>query len=258
MESVVGVGLYNARNGTTPYKVGGVLVFDNLMESNPNKKGRFSQGLTGSTVSLTVHVGLIYTAVVATMGGPEEAAEIVADTQMVFIQEQAEEEAPPPPEVLDLPPPKGFRTLAAPIAIPTGIPPVDLSQQFDPRDFSGVGVEEGIFEGVEEDGPVDLAQVFTEAVVDEPPERISCPPPEYPRMMQQAGVEGVVVMQGVVDTTGRIERESVEVIQSSQRAFDGPALQLLRRCIFRPGRVRGQAVRVLIQLPVQFSLIGGL
>ena len=77
-------------------------------------------------------------------------------------------------------------------------------------------------------------------------------------MMQQAGVEGIVVMQGVVDTTGRIERESVEVIQSSQRAFDGPALQLLRRCIFRPGRVRGQAVRVLIQLPVQFSLIGGL
>ena len=77
-------------------------------------------------------------------------------------------------------------------------------------------------------------------------------------MMQQAGVEGIVVMQGVVDTTGRIERESVEVIQSTQRAFDGPALQLLRRCIFRPGRVRGQAVRVLIQLPVQFNLIGGL
>ncbi len=233
-------------------------MFDNLMESNPNTAGRLSQASVGSTLSLAVHTGIIYAAVVATMGGPEEAAEIVADTQMVFIQEQPEEEAPPPPEVLDLPPPKGFRTLAAPIAIPTGIPPVDLSQQFDPRDFSGVGVEEGIFEGVEEEGPVDLAQVFTEAVVDEPPERISCPPPEYPRMMQQAGVEGVVVMQGVVDTSGRIERQSVEVIQSTQRAFDGPALQLLRRCIFRPGRVRGQAVRVLIQLPVQFSLIGGL
>lgn len=232
-------------------------MFDNLMESNPNKAGRFAQAFSGSTISFAIHTGLIYTAVVATMAGPEDAAEIVADTQMVFIQEQPEEEAPPPPEVLDLPPPKGFRTLAAPIAVPTGIPPVDLSQQFDPRDFSGIGVEEGIFEGVEE-GPVDLAQVFTEAVVDEPPERISCPPPEYPRMMQQAGVEGVVVLQGVVDTTGRIERESVVVIQSTQRAFDGPGMQLLRRCIFRPGRVRGQAVRVLIQLPVQFTLIGGL
>jgi TonB family protein len=76
-------------------------------------------------------------------------------------------------------------------------------------------------------------------------------------MMQQAGVEGMVVLQGVVDTSGRIERESVEVISSTQRAFDGPAMQLLRRCIFRPGRVRGSAVRVLVQLPVQFTLIGG-
>ncbi len=227
------------------------------MESAPKKEGRFGRGMSSSTVSLALHFGVIYVAVVATMGGPEDAGEIVTDTQMVFIQEAPEEEAPPPPEVLDLPPPKGFRTLAAPISVPTGIPPVDLSQQFDPRDFSGIGVEEGIFEGVEE-GPVDLAQVFTEAVVDEPPERISCPPPEYPRMMQQAGVEGTVVMQGVVDTTGRIERESVEVIQSTQRAFDGPAMQLLRRCVFRPGRVRGRPVRVLIQLPVQFALIGGL
>ena len=232
-------------------------MFDNLMESAPKREGQLTRGLSGTTISFALHFGVIYFAIVATMGGPEDAGEIVADTQMVFIQEAPEEEAPPPPEVLDLPPPKGFRTLAAPIAVPTGIPPVDLSQQFDPRDFSGIGVEEGIFEGVEE-GPVDLAQVFTEAVVDEPPERISCPPPEYPRMMQQAGVEGTVVMQGVVDTSGRIERESVEVIQTTQRAFDGPAMQLLRRCVFRPGRVRGQAVRVLIQLPVQFALIGGL
>ncbi len=72
--------MYNARNGTTLYQVGGVLVFDNLMESNPNRKGRFSQGLTGSTVSFAVHTGLIYAAVVATMGGPEEAAEVVAVT----------------------------------------------------------------------------------------------------------------------------------------------------------------------------------
>jgi protein TonB len=227
------------------------------MESAPKREGQLKRGISGSSVSVALHFGVIYIAVVATMGGPEQAEEIVADTQMVFIQEAPEEEAPPPPEVLDLPPPRGFRTLAAPISVPTGIPPVDLSQQFDPRDFSGIGVEEGIFEGVEE-GPVDLAQVFTEAVVDEPPERISCPPPEYPRMMQQAGVEGTVVMQGVVDTTGRIERESVEVIQSTQRAFDGPAMQLLRRCVFRPGRVRGRPVRVLIQLPVQFTLIGGL
>ncbi len=229
-------------------------MFDNLMESAPKKRS-VRQSVSTSTVSVVVHAGLIYFAVTATMRAAEEAAEIVADTTMVFIQEQPEEEEPPPPEVLDLPPPKGFRTLAAPVDIPTGIPPIDLSQEFDPRDFSGIGVEEGIFEGIEE--AVDLAQVFTEAVVDEPPERISSPPLEYPRMMQQAGVEGLVVLQAIVDTSGRIEPESIVVVSSDQRAFEGPAKLLLRRSLFRPGRVRGVAVRVLIQLPIQFTLIGG-
>jgi protein TonB len=232
-------------------------VFDNLVESQPNKKGWFGQRLSGSFVSGVIHFAMIYGAIMATMGGGQVEEEIVADTTMVFIQEQPEQDEPPPPEVLDLPPPKGFRTLAAPVNIPTGIPPIDLSQQFDPRDFSGVGVEEGIFEGVEDEGPVDLAQVFNEAVVDEPPERISSPPLEYPRMMQQAGVEGMVVLQGVVDTSGRIEANSIEVVSSTNRAFEGPAKNLLRRSLFRPGRVRGQPVRVLIQLPIQFNLIGG-
>ena len=231
-------------------------MFDQLMESDPNKEGMVARVFSGSTVSVVLHTGLIYFAIVMTMGGAEEVQEVVADTTMVFIQEQPEEDEPPPPEVLDLPPPKGFRTLSAPINIPTGIPPIDLTQQFDPRDFSGIGVEEGVFEGVEE-GPIDLAQVFTEAVVDEPPERISSPPLEYPRMMQQAGVEGSVVLQGVVDTTGRIEAGSIVVISSTNRAFEGPARNLLQRSLFRPGRVRGQAVRVLIQLPIQFTLIGG-
>ncbi len=232
-------------------------MFDNLVESQPNKKGWLQQRLSGSFVSTTLHAVVIYGAIMTTMSSGEIIEEMVADTTMVFIQEQPEQDEPPPPEVLDLPPPKGFRTLAAPVNIPTGIPPIDLSQQFDPRDFSGVGVEEGIFEGVEEEGPVDLAQVFNEAVVDEPPERISSPPLEYPRMMQQAGVEGLVVLQGVVDTSGRIEQNSIEVVSSTNRAFEGPAKNLLRRSLFRPGRVRGQPVRVLIQLPIQFTLIGG-
>ena len=100
------------------------------------------------------------------------------------------------------------------------------------------------------------AQIFTEATVDEVPQRISCPPLRYPRVMQHRGVEGAVVVQAVVDTTGRIERESVEVTRSTDSAFNQPAMQMIRGCIFRPGRVGGRAVRVLIQLPLLFSLIG--
>ncbi len=229
-------------------------MFDNLMESDP-KKGGLSGAAATSFSSIAAHVVIIGFAVFATMKTAEDAASLVSDTTMVFIQEQEEEE-PPPPEVLDLPPPKGFRTLAAPINVPTSIPAIDLNQQFDPRDFSGVGVEEGIFEGIG-DAPIDLAQIFNEAVVDEPPERISSPPLEYPRTMQQAGVEGMVVLQAVIDTSGRVERGSIEVVQSTNNAFESAARRLLERSLFRPGRVRGRPVRVLIQLPIQFTLIGG-
>ena len=229
-------------------------MFDNLMESDPKKRGLRGAAAT-SFSSIAAHVVIIGFAVVATMKTAEEASSLVSDTTMVFIQEQEEEE-PPPPELLDLPPPKGFRTLSAPINVPTSIPAIDLNQQFDPRDFSGVGVEEGIFEGIG-DAPIDLAQIFNEAVVDEPPERISSPPLEYPRTMQQAGVEGMVVLQAVIDTSGRVERGSIEVVQSTNAAFESAARRLLERSLFRPGRVRGRPVRVLIQLPIQFTLIGG-
>lgn len=234
-------------------------MFDNLVESNP-KNLRLGQKISGSGLSVGIHTLMIWGAVTVTMKVQEAVTEVAVDTMMIFIDEEPEEqkpdEAPPPPKLLNLAPPKGFKILSAPIEVPTTIPDIDLSDEFDPRDYSGIGVEGGIFEGIE-DGPIDLAQIFNEAVVDEPPERISSPPLDYPRTMQRAGVEGLVLLQGVVDTTGRIEPNSIVVVRSDQKAFEAPAKQLLRRSLFRPGRVRGRPVRVLIQLPIQFTLIGG-
>ena len=103
-------------------------------------------------------------------------------------------------------------------------------------------------------GPVDFSQVFEAA--DEPPERISCPPLVYPRMMQQANIKGNVILQFIVDTTGHVERGSSEVINSTHRAFEGAARDMILRCRFRPGRVRGRAVRALMRLPIIFALQG--
>jgi TonB family protein len=169
---------------------------------------------------------------------------------MVFIEQK--EEKPPEPEAPP-PPPKGFQTLMAPINIPTSIPPINLNETFDPRNFTGVGVEMGVAKGVDT-GPVDLTQVFIEAVVDEPPERISFPPLDYPRMLLEARIEGTVTLEAVIDTTGHAEPNSIKVISSTNRAFEAPAKDGLRKALFRPGRVRGQAVRVLVHLPLRFVI----
>lgn len=229
-------------------------MFDVLIESKPKRRG-IGRTLPSSIFSLVTHGILIYAAVVATMKGSGALEQVVADTQMVFLEEQKPEpeepQAPPPP-------PKGFQTLLAPVEIPTSIPPIDLNERFDPRDFTGVGVELGVATGVVQQvtGPVDLTQVFIEAVVDEPPERISFPAPEYPRILLEAGVEGMVVLEAIIDTTGHAEPGSIKVIESTNRAFEAPAREAMRKALFRPGRVRGQPVRVLVHMPIRFVIPG--
>ncbi|MDH3457748.1 MAG: energy transducer TonB [Gemmatimonadota bacterium] len=237
-------------------------MFDNLVESN--RKGRRDvKGVIGGMFTSTiVQTLLIGGAIYATMGVAQESQSVDIDTIMLVMdepdQEPEEEPDEPPPVVTSLnPPPKGFQVLTAPIDIPTEIPPINLEERFDPRDYSGVGVEGGVFQGVEGGtGPVDLTQVFAEAVVDEVPERISCPLPEYPRMMQQANIEGQVLLQFVVETDGHVNPSSIESLNSSHKAFEGPARDMISKCLFRPGRVRASPVRVLVQMPIIFNLAG--
>lgn len=235
-------------------------MFDNLILSNPTKKPRWAGG---TAFSMVTHFVLIYLAVLATAKGAEVVQEIATDTTMVFLTEHQDEpepepepEEPQPQQIVNLnPPPKGFQTVSAPIDIPTDIPPIDLTQRFDPRDFSGVGVEGGVFSGVEGGtGPVDLTQTFLEAAVDEPPERLTGPPLRYPEMLRQAGIEGSVILEFVIDTSGHVEASSMKVISSTNRAFEGPAMDAIRRSTYRPGRVRGVPVRVLVQQSVTFNI----
>jgi protein TonB len=233
-------------------------MFDKLVESNPKMRGSKKGSVYMTFWSVLLHAGLIWAGILATMHATDAVLEGPADTLLIFIEEQDEqqEEEEPPPVITSLnPPPRGFQTLAAPIDIPTEIPPIDLNQRFDPRDYTGEGVEGGVFSGVEGgSGPVDLTQVFAEAVVDERPEHISCPRPPYPRMMQQSGIEGVVLLEFVVDQTGHAQSNSMRVLDSTHKAFEAAAKEMIQKCLFRPGRVRGQAVQVLVRMPVNFTL----
>ncbi len=234
-------------------------MFDKLVESDPKfRRGNRKGSVLTTFWSILFHGGLLWAGVTATMKATEAVMDAPAETTLVFIEEQKEEpkEEEPPPVITTLnPPPKGFQTLAAPVDIPTEIPPIDLRQRFDPRDYTGVGVEGGVFSGVEgATGPVDLTQVFAEAVVDETPEQISCPRPPYPRMMQQAGIEGTVLLEFVVDQTGHADPSSVRALDSTHKAFEAPAREMIQKCLFRPGRVRGQAVKVLVRMPINFVL----
>ncbi len=228
-------------------------MFDTLIESRPNK-GRAGSWKTGF-LSIVLHAVLISAAVYATLQAGEAVEEVRQVDVTLQVQQQKkqdtqkQEAAPPPPPV------KGFQTLAIPTNIPVNIPPPS-TQAFNPADFSGVGVEGGIARGQTEERQTVIRQdqPYLEAVVEERPERISSPPVRYPDILRQAGIEGRVLLELVIDTTGHAERGSIRVLSSTHQLFEGPAREVAQASLFSPGRIQGRPVRVRVQLPINFSI----
>ena len=156
-------------------------MFENLIESKrkADKKKAFGLGF----VSLVGHSVMVVAAVIATLTAGQAATDVVVDTTMVFLnQEEKKPEEQPP--VLDIPQLKGFQTVVAPTDIPTNIPPINLQEHFDPKDYSGTGVEGGIGTGIVPSSD----QVFMESVVEERPEVLSGPQLQYPDLLRQAAM----------------------------------------------------------------------
>ena len=75
---------------------------------------------------------------------------------------------------------------------------------------------------------------------------------EYPDMARQAGVEGTVFVQFVVDERGRVL--DPVAIRSPNDLLSRAAIEAVRTCEFVPGRQRGVPVRVRFTIPVKFQL----
>jgi TonB family protein len=97
-------------------------------------------------------------------------------------------------------------------------------------------------------------QVYSEATVDERVEIVSAPPLEYPPALRLAGLQGRVTVQAVIDTLGRAEPASLKVVAHPNPAFDESARAYVLHAVFRPARVKGRAVRVLIRVPVDYRI----
>ena len=231
-------------------------MFENLIESKPKRQKTTKQII----MSAILHVALGYGAIIATANAAEQIKAINADTSLVFLK-APEPPPPPPPEtpppeaiVSANPPPLGFQTVMPPTEIPKDIPPVNLNERFNAADFSGKGVEGGLATGIAGGtGPV-TGETFLQEQVDDPVQQINIPKPRYPPVLQQAGVSGFVDVRYVVDTLGHAEPASWQVLKSSNAQFEAPAREAIMKGVFKPARIKGAAVRQLVQQSVKFNI----
>jgi TonB family protein len=101
--------------------------------------------------------------------------------------------------------------------------------------------------------PPSPERVYALSEVDERPEIVLAPPLRYPDDPHLAGVDGVVVVRLVIDTAGNPEPATAHVVQTDDSALGRAGAALALKTLFRPARVRGRVVQVLVDLPVEFS-----
>jgi periplasmic protein TonB len=235
-------------------------MFNNLIESKP-KKERTTGGLIISTI---IHTILITGAVYGTIQA-KESLEKPKQEKVEFVEMKKKDEPPPPKEepppppkdvVAAPPPPKGFQVLTAPIKVPDVLPDIDLSKKVtDEADFSGKGVAGGTSKGVVGGTAPITDQPYFEFQVEKQVSTASgSPSPRYPDMLKSANIEGEVLAQFVVDTTGRAEMNTFKVLKSSHDGFTQSVRNTLPNMRFYPAEIGGRKVKQMVQQPFTFAL----
>src|SRR6185436_11814843 len=235
-------------------------MFD-ILPASPDHLGLKAGSVTTSALS---HALLIALAVASTRAALDAARIAPAENETLLVVPRPPEPQPPAPTekpatIVNLadPPPQGFQTVPPVTEIPTVIPRIDLNERpFDPRDFTGRGIEGGIADGVVGGtGPVRMGEIYqatTNLPGFVPAMVLSQPTPEYPAALASVCLEGRVEIQFVVDTTGKVEPSSFEVVKSTQVGFEPAARTAILGSLFRPARLSNVPVRQLTRQSIKF------
>jgi protein TonB len=128
--------------------------------------------------------------------------------------------------------------------------PRDPALSFGPVDMVGPGVLRDAFQRPPADGRAYSQHLVERAVIP----AVDNPQPEYPATLRAAMIEGSVVLQFVVDSTGRVEPQSVSVLRPAHSLFIDSARRWLTRTRYTPAQIGGRPVRQLVQQELVFSL----
>ncbi|OYD14814.1 hypothetical protein CH333_07180 [candidate division WOR-3 bacterium JGI_Cruoil_03_44_89] len=175
----------------------------------------------------------------------------IAIVGVLFIPECAPNPYTPKVEAgvitIELPP--EMRQLAEPPPPPKPKMPVEAETA---EEVEQTTIERTDFTGFEKAPPPPPTETPDFVPYDTPPEPIYITKPKYPEIGRKAGVEGVVYLKLLLDTTGYVI--DVKIVKSLNLAFDESAAKAARTWRFSPAKQRDRPVRVWLGYPVRFTL----
>jgi protein TonB len=79
------------------------------------------------------------------------------------------------------------------------------------------------------------------------------PPPKYPKRARRKGLQGIVILEVLVDETGQVEELTV-FTSSGHKILDRAARASVKKWLFQPGTRDGLTVKTWVRVPIRFQL----
>lgn len=96
-----------------------------------------------------------------------------------------------------------------------------------------------------------ISNLFNVGDLDQQPVARVRQAPTYPYDMRRAGINGTVVVEFIINTEGDVIQS--QIVRSSHREFEMPALQAVSKWKFKPGRKGGRVVNVRASQLLEFN-----
>jgi protein TonB len=179
-----------------------------------------------------------------------QAAPPPAPKPKVYVVQQIRFKPPTPQQQQEVLKPRAKR-VPIPDPTPDEPEPIRIVEEVDreldiPVDDTVYGIPESGPPSAEPDGPIMVGGDV------KPPEKIFSPQPSYTEIARKARIQGVVIVQAIIDRDGGVT--NVKVLKGLPMGLEEAAVDAIKQWKFKPATLNGKPVTVYYNLTVNFKL----
>lgn len=209
--------------------------------------------IIGIAVSLALHATFL--GAFNRKAPPPPKVEIVQEEVVQFEMPPLDEEIEDKVEELNEDPIENIIAPPSLVDLPSVVPVNAFTQPLTPPPPPGLTPNTGVITiPVNQPGANfgrGISNLFNVGDLDQQPIARVRQSPTYPYDMRRAGINGTVVVEFIINTQGDVIQ--TQVIRSSHREFELPALQAVQKWKFKPGRKGGRAVNTRASQLLEFN-----